>query len=87
MDKIFLYDIHLFQNKEGKKKRKNAELEYSMGMVLEEERLAEVKRLLSSTNRSIRRIAAACGYANSNRLSHVFTQRYGMSMSAWRKSR
>ena len=58
----------------------------SMGMVLEEERLAEVKRLLSSTKRSIRRIAAACGYANSNRLSHVFTQRYGMSMSAWRKS-
>lgn len=36
VDKIFLYDIHLFQNKEGKKKRKNAELEYSMGMVLEE---------------------------------------------------
>ena len=59
----------------------------SMGMVLEEERLAEVKRLLSSTKRSIRRIAVACGYANPNRLSHVFTQRYGMSMSAWRKSR
>ena len=58
----------------------------SMGMALEEERLAEVKRLLSSTKRSIRRIAAASGYANPNRLSHVFTQRYGMSMSAWRKS-
>ncbi|MBR1587991.1 MAG: substrate-binding domain-containing protein [Kiritimatiellae bacterium] len=58
----------------------------SMGMALEEERLSEVKRLLTSTTRSIRRIAAACGYTNPNRLSHVFTQRFDMSMSAWRKS-
>jgi AraC-like DNA-binding protein len=36
VDKIFLYDIHLFQKKDSKKKRKKEELEYSIGMVLEE---------------------------------------------------
>ena len=56
----------------------------SIGAALEERRLSEVKRLLTTTTRSIRQIAIACGYANPNRLSHVFTQRYGISMRRWR---
>ncbi len=36
VDKIFLYDIHLFQKKGSRKKRKKDELEYSIGKVLEE---------------------------------------------------
>ena len=57
----------------------------SIGAALEERRLSEVKRLLATTSRSIRQIAIACGYANPNRLSHVFTQRYGISMRLWRR--
>ena len=56
----------------------------SIGRAIENQRLAEVKRLLSSTDWSIRRIAAASGYANPNRLSHLFTQRHGMSIREWR---
>ena len=58
----------------------------SIGAALEEQRLSEVKRLLSSTTRSVRQIAVTCGYANPNRLSHVFTQRYGISMRDWRRA-
>lgn len=58
----------------------------SIGAALEERRLSEVKRLLSSTSRSVRQIAITCGYANPNRLSHVFTQRYGISMRDWRRT-
>ena len=56
----------------------------SIGAALEEQRLSETRRLLATTSRSIRQIAIACGYANPNRLSHVFTQRYGVSMRDWR---
>lgn len=56
----------------------------SIGAALEERRLFEVKRLLASTSRPVRQIAVSCGYANPNRLSHVFTQRFGISIRDWR---
>ena len=58
----------------------------SIGAEIEEHRLSEVKRLLSSTSRPVRQIALACGYQNPNRLSHIFTQRYGISMREWRRT-
>lgn len=56
----------------------------SIREAIEKRRLLEVKRLLQKTSWPITRIAAASGYASANRLSHVFSQRFGMSMLEWR---
>ena len=51
---------------------------------LEERRMGEVKRLLKSTRRSVKAIAAQCGFRSACRLSHLFRQRTGMSIHDWR---
>ena len=51
---------------------------------LEERRIGEVKRLLKSTRRSVKAIAAQCGFRSACRLSHLFRQRTGMSIHDWR---
>ena len=56
----------------------------SIGTALERRKLSEVQRLLSHTQLPIGRIAEKSGYANANRLSHLFHERFGMSMSDWR---
>ena len=53
---------------------------------LEQQRLDEVKRLLKFTKRSVKAIAAQCGFRSACRLSHLFRQRTGMSIHDWRCS-
>ena len=48
-------------------------------------RLEEVKRRLVCTRDPIEKISADCGYRNPNSLKNLFTRRFGMTMSAWRK--
>ena len=52
---------------------------------LEQQRMDEVKRLLKSTQRSVKAIAAQCGFRSACRLSHLFRQRTGMSIHDWRR--
>ena len=47
-------------------------------------RLKEVEKLLSSTQQPVARIARSCGFSTANRLTHLFTARYGLSPRAWR---
>lgn len=56
----------------------------SIGKALERRKLAEVQRLLKKSHLPIHQIAARSGYANVNRLSHLFTRRFGMSMREYR---
>ena len=47
-------------------------------------RLKEVRRRLDASKASIAQIARQCGFASANRLTHLFTQRYGESPRAYR---
>lgn len=47
-------------------------------------RLEAVKKMLSTTNRPIKSVAAACGFGNSSYLMTLFRRRFGMSMREWR---
>ena len=49
-------------------------------------RIAAVKFLLRTTRRPLVKIAAECGFANANSLSHIFARAEGVSMSAYRTS-
>ena len=49
-------------------------------------RLKHVKKLLKTTSRSLIRIARQCGFSSANRMTHLFTDRYGMSPRAYRAS-
>lgn len=68
-----------------------ANLHYSKctGRSIQEElvtrRLAEARRLLKDTDFSMAKIASRCGFRSQIVLSHLFTKRFGMSMSAWRE--
>lgn len=53
--------------------------------VIREHRLNEVKRLLKTTDLSIGRIAADCGFKNENHLRNLFRKTCGLSMRDWRK--
>lgn len=54
---------------------------------LENFRLTEVKRLLETTSRPISTIAKQCGFKSTSSLTHLFTQRNGISPLAWRNTR
>ena len=51
---------------------------------IEATRLEAVKRLLKTTQRPVTAIAAQCGYKSANRLTHLFKQRFGMTIRDWR---
>ena len=48
-------------------------------------RLAEVKRFLRETDRTILQIGRDCGFNDPDNLTRLFRKRYGVSMSEWRK--
>lgn len=52
---------------------------------LEAARLAYVKTLLSSTDMTLERIAAECGFSTGIYLSGLFRKRFGVSPGAWRR--
>ena len=47
-------------------------------------RLDSVKKLLATTNRSIKNISISCGYPNLAYLKILFKRRFGMTMRTWR---
>ncbi len=47
-------------------------------------RLAEAKRLLTSSDQSIQEIATHCGYPNPFNFTRMFTRRCGLSPTVWR---
>ncbi len=47
-------------------------------------RLAEVQRLLETTNRKLLDIGIACGFRSADYLKRLFKKRFGMSMREWR---
>jgi len=49
-----------------------------------ETRLTHVLNMLTKTTAPLSRIAAECGFASANRLSHLFAERFGMSPGAYR---
>ena len=53
---------------------------------IEQIRLDEVRRLLKSTRRPMTVIAKQCGFRSPSHLSHLFRQRFGVSMGSWRES-
>lgn len=59
----------------------------SIRRMIEDCRLAEVKRLLKRTRLSVTEIAARTGFSGQNRLSHVFKARFGQAPEHWRKKR
>lgn len=54
---------------------------------IENRRMKEVQRLLKTTKRPLKTIAEQCGYNSESWLCHLFTQRFGISPSEWRKAR
>ena len=58
----------------------------SVREAIEETRLARVRKLLSGTRLSHHEIARSCGYGSESYLEHVFVKRFGLSMSAFRRS-
>lgn len=54
---------------------------------IEKARLDAVKRMVESTGRSVSSIASQCGFNSANRLSHLFKQRFGVSIRQWRYSK
>ena len=58
----------------------------SIGEAIIQAKLAKVKKLLASCDWPINRIAVNCGFPNPNRLSHLFIERFGVSMSDYRRS-
>lgn len=52
---------------------------------LEERRLDEIRRLLTTTDLPIARITRLVGYRNDLWIKYVFKKRHGQSMSVWRK--
>ena len=57
----------------------------SIGQAIIDVKLAKVTRLLQTSNWPISRIAHACGFSNPNRLSHLFKERYQLSMKEFRR--
>lgn len=57
----------------------------SVGELILQKRLAAVQTSLTSTQASLREIAARCGFSSANRLSHLFRARYGLSPIRWKQ--
>ena len=47
-------------------------------------KLEAVKKLLATTNRPIKTVSEACGYADIAYLKTLFKKRFGMTMREWR---
>lgn len=58
----------------------------SIRRAIEERRLELVRQRLKSSDMPIQKLSRLCGYANVQRLKYVFKARFGISMTAWRKS-
>ena len=58
----------------------------SVREAIEEVRLARIRRLLAITRLSHHEIARSCGYVSESYLEHVFVKRFGVTMSAFRRS-
>lgn len=56
----------------------------TVGTLLRNRRLEEVRRLLRSTTLSTEAIATRCAFPNVNHLRNLFKKTYGVSMHAWR---
>jgi len=62
--------------------------QFAGGTILEaivKARLDEVKRLLETTDRTIKSVSIACGYTDLPYLKTLFRRRFGMTMSEWRR--
>ena len=57
----------------------------SISSTLTDRRLAEVKRLLSTTSFTLDRIASLSGFRNPDSLRNLFRRRFGISMRTYRK--
>ena len=72
--------------------RRLAELRFSevtgktIREAIEDRRLAEIKRYLSSTSLPIAKISRLCGLRNDLWIKYVFKRRFGMTMTEWRES-
>lgn len=53
---------------------------------LQRVRLENVKRLLTETDKSLSRIAEACGFDNESYLKTLFRRQFGKTMAGWRKT-
>jgi len=58
----------------------------SIRRAIEDRRLDEAKRLLTTTSLDLTKIAHLSGYPNAPRLKYVFKSRTGQTMSAWRRN-
>ena len=56
----------------------------SVREVIEDVRMAQVRRLLSGTRLSHREIARSCGYRSESYMEHVFVKRFGRTMRDYR---
>ena len=66
-------------------KRFRAKLGATVRETVLRERIERVKRLLSTTNRSMTEIAADCGFARDSHLARLFRQAVGVTMTSWRR--
>lgn len=57
----------------------------TVGEAILDRRLAEVERLLADPRQLIDSIAPRCGWKSSAHLKRLFRQRYGVTMSRWRR--
>lgn len=66
----------------------NLRFSHAVGHSIREEliirRLAEAKRLLRTTDYTMRQITQRCGFKDPIVLAHLFKRRFGMSMRTWR---
>ena len=58
----------------------------SPGELIIQTKLKCVKKSLAKSSASIATIAKDCGFNSQNRLSHLFKERFGLSMREWRRS-
>ena len=58
----------------------------SIGRVIQEARIHEIKRLLRYSDSSMSHIATRCGFSSLPRLAHFFKRETGLSMGEYRKS-
>ena len=55
-----------------------------MRAVIEERRLDAAKSMLQETDRRLSLVANLCGFPSLEHLSHLFTARFGQSMTEYR---
>ena len=58
----------------------------TIGEAIRRERLEEVRRSLSMTKMSVRKVAQLCGFKNAAHLGALFRRQFGISPGQWRQS-